>query len=498
MITSRAFRPCAQSFHFLVITQRAEAVRLYFMGICGTAMGNVAVMLRKLGHEVSGSDEGIYPPMSDILSEAGVSIFEGYSVERLAELKPDRVVVGNVMSRGNPEIEWLLESRQLPFVSLPALLSELLLHERKALVVTGTHGKTTTATLAAYLLDANGAEPGYLIGGVPHDLPSGAHPGEVGKPFVIEGDEYDTAFFDKRSKFIHYCPRVVTVNNLEFDHADIFRDLPDVMRTFNHLLRIIPRDGCIVLNGDDENIAQLAPTPWVERWTVGVAPANDLVITDFEETKEGSCFTLIWRGREWGQVRWSLTGLFNARNAAIAALASARLVSPEDPTQFSLAALAGFCGVKRRQEKLFSNELLEVLEDFGHHPTAIRETLVSLRNCYPGYRLNVCFEPRSNTARTAIFQQEFTEALSGADSVLIGAVGCIEKMDPTNRIDTRMMSDELQQHGLAAEAFSENEVLLEYLQQHLRESSGKQLVCFFSNGAFGGVMRKLVDSLTNS
>ena len=219
-------------------------------------MGNAALLVREQGHEVCGADTGVYPPMSDVLAEAGIEVFDGYDAERLAALRPDRVVVGNAMSRGNVEVEWLLNQSEVAFISLPQLFHDTVLLGRKPVVITGTHGKTTTSTLAAYLLAASGAKPGWLIGGVPNDLPGGAQLGE-GEPFVIEGDEYDTAFFDKRSKFIHYRPQIAVLNNLEFDHADIFRDLEDVQRTFRHFLRIIPSSGYAIVNGDDVNIAAL-------------------------------------------------------------------------------------------------------------------------------------------------------------------------------------------------------------------------------------------------
>src|SRR5690606_18604369 len=214
-------------------------MQIYFMGICGTAMGNAALLARAAGHEVLGADTGVYPPMSTVLTEAGIELHEGYDAARLRRLAPDLVVIGNAMSRGNPEVEWLLDTRELRFVSLPALLHDTVLATRKNIVVCGTHGKTTTTALTAFLLRENGRDPGFLIGGVPLDPPTGNHLGAAADPFVIEGDEYDSAFFDKRSKFIHYAPHVAVLNNLEFDHADIFRDLADVQRTFSHLTRIV-------------------------------------------------------------------------------------------------------------------------------------------------------------------------------------------------------------------------------------------------------------------
>ena len=244
-------------------------MRIYFMGICGTAMGNAALLARAAGHEVLGADTGVYPPMSTVLAEAGITLHEGYDPARLELLKPDLVVIGNAMSRGNPEVEWLLDTRTIAFTSLPALLADFVLMGRRNIVIAGTHGKTTTTALTAFLLRENGRDPGFLIGGVPFDPPVGSHLGAAADPFVIEGDEYDSAFFDKRSKFIHYAPHIAVLNNLEFDHADIFRDLADVQRTFLHLTRLVPRNGWIVLNGDDDNLRALGPLAWTRVVRVG-------------------------------------------------------------------------------------------------------------------------------------------------------------------------------------------------------------------------------------
>ena len=366
------------------------------MGICGTAMGNAALLLREQGHDVCGADSGIYPPMSDVLAGAGIEIFEGYSAERLAQLQPDQIVIGNAMSRGNDEVEWVLNQSAVPYVSLPQLFHDTILPRRAPVVITGTHGKTTTSTLTAYLLEGEGCEPGWLIGGVPRDLPSGSRLGQ-GAPFVIEGDEYDSAFFDKRSKFIHYRPRVAVIGNLEFDHADIFRDLEDVQRTFSHFLRIIPKRGYALVNGDDENIARLLPVDWTHVVRVGTGDDNDLCIRNFKDGRDGSSFELIWKGKLWATVCWAMHGLFNARNAAMASLAAAFAAGYSNPSQFSLAMLAYFRGVKRRQDVLHTGSRWTVIEDFAHHPTAVAGALEALRAAYPNRRIHACFEPRSNT-----------------------------------------------------------------------------------------------------
>jgi UDP-N-acetylmuramate: L-alanyl-gamma-D-glutamyl-meso-diaminopimelate ligase len=317
-------------------------MRIYFMGICGTAMGNAALLARAAGHEVLGADSGVYPPMSTVLAAAGIALHEGYDAARLEKLAPDLVVIGNAMSRGNPEVEWLLDTRAIAFTSVPALLHDFVLKGRRNLVICGTHGKTTTTALAAFLLREAGRDPGFLIGGVPQDPPVGAHLGATGDPFVIEGDEYDSAFFDKRSKFIHYAPHIAVLNNLEFDHADIFRDLADVQRTFSHLARIVPRNGVVVLNGDDANLRALGAMAWTRVVRVGMGEGNDVRLVDFSETPAGAEFRLLWRGQPWGTVTWGLSGAYNARNAAMAATAAGLALDAANPTALKLDAAGDF------------------------------------------------------------------------------------------------------------------------------------------------------------
>jgi len=475
-------------------------MHFYFMGICGTAMGNVALMLREMGHEVSGADTGVYPPMSDLLQEAGVEILDGWSPERLSKLRPDRVVVGNAVTRGNPEVEWLLATRALPVVSLPQLLSEAILAERLPIVITGTHGKTTTAALTAFLLKETGARPGWLIGGVPRDLPTGAHPGESGRPFVIEGDEYDSAFFDKRSKFVHYQPRILVVNNLEFDHGDIFRDLADVQRSFSHVIRLTPQNGFILFNGDDANLRPLLPVDWCQCLSVGEGENNDLRIEKFYEDGEGARFRLRWRGALWAEISWSMSGMYNARNAAMAMLAAGLALKPDDPfCAVDGDALTNYRGVKRRQELLREDERLVVLEDFAHHPTAVAQVLTSLRARYPGHRLTVCFEPRSNTAATNAFQDRFTDSLALADAVYLAPVHRAERYAPGERLNTAHMAAELNERGPCSGAFEDFESLAEDLLRATKTKADRpHCVVFLTNGGFGGIQHRFAEEAAST
>ncbi len=482
-------------------------MRIYFMGVCGTAMGNAALLARAAGHEVSGADTGIYPPMSTVLAEAGITLLDGYDPARLEKSKPDLVVIGNAMSRGNPEVEWLLDTRALVFTSLPAFLADFVLKGRKNIVIAGTHGKTTTTSLTAFLLRENGRDPGFLIGGVPVDPPVGNHLGKAADPFVIEGDEYDSAFFDKRSKFIHYAPHIAVLNNLEFDHADIFRDLQDVQRTFLHLTRIVPRQGWIVLNGDDENLRALGPLNWTRVVRVGTGEKNDLRIVDFAETAAGASFKLAWRGLLWTEVKWSQPGIFNARNAAMAACAGllateakqietglqtgSTTVEESALRSFKLEALSRFRGVKRRQELLVDTPKLKVIEDFGHHPTALAETLQSFRARFAGHVIHAAFEPRSNTSRTKIMQTAFMRALALADEVYLGAVANAQKLKPEERFDADALMQFLEMQGVHGHTAPTNAALLEKLVANTKNGSGKpQLVVFFTNGSFDGIIQQ--------
>ena len=468
-------------------------MKIYFMGICGTAMGNAALLARAAGHEVLGADSGVYPPMSDVLAGAGITVFEGYDTVRLQALAPNLVVIGNAMSRGNPEVEWLLDTRAIAFTSLPALLHDTVLKSRRNIVVCGTHGKTTTTSMAAFLLRENGRDPGFLIGGVPQDPPMGNHLGTANDPFVIEGDEYDSAFFDKRSKFIHYAPHIAVLNNLEFDHADIFRDLADVQRTFNHLTRIVPRNGWIVMNGDDENLRAFGAIPWTQVLRVGTGEHNDVRIGNFVEEEAGAVFTLWWKEKPWASVHWSLHGLFNVRNAAMAATAAALAFDPENPTSLKIDALTRFRGVKRRQEILVDTPALKVIEDFGHHPTALAETLHSFRARFKGAVLTAVFEPRSNTARTSTLQSGFARALAGADEVYLGAVNRVEKLAANERFDTGAVVQHLKTQGREAHAFDTNAALLQQLVAATLPPSGRpRVIVFFTNGSFDGIIGRYV------
>lgn len=388
-------------------------MHIHILGICGTFMGGIAALARAAGHEVTGSDANVYPPMSTQLETLGIEIFQGYEPAHLDPV-PDCVVIGNVMSRGNPAVEHVL-NRRIPYTSGPQWLAEHVLRDRWVLGVAGTHGKTTTASLLAWILEATGLAPGFLIGGVPENFGVSARLGE-GPFFVVEADEYDTAFFDKRSKFVHYRPRTLVLNNLEFDHADIFDDLEAIQRQFHHLVRTVPGEGLIVANATDDNIDHtLARGCWtpVEGFAIdrGEWQAEPLAA-------DGSRFRVLRHGKDMGTVAWALIGEHNMMNA-LAAIAAARHAGV--PAQHAVDALGDFAGIKRRMQLRAEVGGVRVYDDFAHHPTAIRTTLAGLRARVGGERIIAVLEPRSTTMRMGIHRDSLAPALAGADEVLLYA-----------------------------------------------------------------------------
>ena len=384
-------------------------MHLHFLGICGTFMAGLALIARELGHRVTGSDQNVYPPMNDVLDGAGIGTISGYDPAQLAPA-PDVVIIGNAMTRGNPCVEYVLETG-LRYTSGPAWLAEHVLAHRHVVAVAGTHGKTTTTAMLAVILDAAGLDPGFLIAGVPQDFDTGARAGRGGsrRLFVIEADEYDTAFFDKRSKFVHYRPRTLVLNNLEFDHADIFRDLHDMQRQYHHVVRIVPAGGRIVAGAGHRHLEEvLAMGCWtpVERagdggdWSAAMAASD------------GNRFSVVHGGRIVGEVEWGQRGAHNVANA-LAAIAAARHAGVE-PGE-AARALCGFTGVKRRLEHRASAAGVAIYDDFAHHPTAIEAAIDALRKTGEG-RVLAVLEPASNTMRRGTHRATLGPALSGADA----------------------------------------------------------------------------------
>ncbi len=452
-------------------------MHVHILGICGTFMGGIAAIARAAGHTVTGSDQNVYPPMSTQLAALGIDIVQGYDAGQL-DPAPDVVVVGNVMSRGRPVIEALL-NRRIPHASGPEWLARNVLHDRWVLAVAGTHGKTTTSSMLAHILEHAGLSPGFLIGGVPGNFEVSARLGSA-PFFVIEADEYDTAFFDKRAKFVHYAPRTLVLNNLEFDHADIYPDLESIKRQFSHLLRIVPGEGLVVHNGADANLDDvLARGCWSAREGFAQAGASGAMWSARLPGADHSRFEVLLEGRPQGTVAWNMLGAHNVDNA-LAAIAAARHAGV--PVATAIEALAGFRGVRRRMELTGEAAGIRLFDDFAHHPTAIATTIEGLRRNIGQARLVAVLEARSNTMRMGVHKDTLAGSLRGADAVYLFA-------PPDLGWDAAAVAREL---GPRAATEPSVDALLDRLGRDL--AAGDQ-VLVMSNGGFGGLHRRLLERL---
>jgi UDP-N-acetylmuramate: L-alanyl-gamma-D-glutamyl-meso-diaminopimelate ligase len=459
----------------------SQKTRFHFTGICGTAMGAVAAAMKQRGFTVTGSDANVYPPMSDFLRGQGITLTEGYREENIPA-DTDVVIIGNAISRGNPEAEATLD-RKLLYHSLPEVLKEFFLRGKRNFVVSGTHGKTTTSSMLAWIFRHAGRDPGFMIGGLPKNLGCGAHftDSDIN---VLEGDEYDTAFFDKRSKFLHYLPECVIVNNVEFDHADIYGSLDEIKLTFRRLLNIVPRGGCAYINGDEPNcldVATGAPCPIT---TVGFGENCTLRIENLAYETECSRFTL-------GGVTYMvpMTGDFNVRNAAMAIAAATFAGLSADEIRDGLES---FEGVARRQELRGEVNGIKVIDDFAHHPTAIRLAVQSLRQRHPGSRLWVLFEPRSNTTRRAVFQTELAEALAAADFAVVAAMTDLHKIPEHDRLNPDQLSADIARLGGTSWYLPDAETIIAKVKETVQPGD---VIAVLSNGGFDGIHQKLLTAL---
>ena len=469
-------------------------MHVHILGICGTFMGGIAALARAAGHRVTGSDRDVYPPMSTQLAALGIELIEGYGLEQL-ELKPDMIVIGNVMSRGMPVIEAVLE-RALPYTSGPEWLAAAVLRERWVLAVAGTHGKTSTSSMLAWILEDAGLAPGFLIGGIPQNFGLSARLGAA-PFFVIEADEYDTAFFDKRAKFVHYRPRTLVLNNLEYDHADIYPDLASIERQFQHLLRTVPGGGLIVCNGADANLQRvLAAGCWtpVERFAAagapaggspaGGGPAGGARVQWSAAVPQGgdfSRFQVLFEGHDCGALSWSGIGAHNADNA-LAALAAARHVGV--PIERGIEALSRFHGVARRMQLRGAAAGVRVYDDFAHHPTAILTTIDGLRRRVGRERIIAVLEPRSHTMRLGVHQQALAQALDGADEVWLYAPPSV----------TWDVGSAMAPLGARAHVVAEMDALVLELSRSLKAGDHALIM---SNGGFGGLHTRLLEALSS-
>ena len=449
-------------------------MHIHILGICGTFMGGIAVIARQAGHEVTGCDSSVYPPMSTQLESHGIKLIEGYDPSQI-ELKPDIFVIGNVVSRGNPLMEEIL-NRNLQYISAPQWLSENVLKDKWVLAVSGTHGKTTTSSMLAWILEYAGMKPGFLIGGIPENFSVSARLSSDSSFFVIEADEYDTAFFDKRSKFVHLQPKTAILNNLEFDHADIFVDLASIMQQFHHFIRLIPENGLIITNGQEENLAQvLAKGCWTPIEKIGVDDGWQARTLGNDSTD------ISFRGKSQGTLNWELMGEHNRMNA-LAALAAAHHVGVTIET--GITALTKFKNVKRRMELCGVANEVTVYDDFAHHPTAIQTTLEGLRNKVNDARIIAVLEPRSNTMKMGTWQERLAESLNAADLVF-----CY-----TSNLGWDVQ-EALKSMGSKAVSSDNLKKLIEAITVTTRPGD---YVLIMSNGGFGGIQKKLLKSLNAS
>jgi len=450
-------------------------LHIHILGICGTFMGGIAVLARQAGHKVTGSDANVYPPMSTQLEQQGIDLMQGFDASQL-EPQPDQVVVGNVMTRGNDAVEYML-NKGIRYNSGPQWLAENVLKDRWVLAVAGTHGKTTTSSLLAWILEYAGLNPGFLIGGVPANFGVSARLGE-GPFFVVEADEYDTAFFDKRSKFVHYHPRTLIMNNLEFDHADIFEDLDAIKKQFHHLVRTVPGEGLLVVNAEEDNLNDvLGQGCWTPQERFSEVTESDWRIANV--SADGRRFDVYFNNEKQGQVKGHMLGKHNRMNA-LAAIVAARHAGV--PVAQSIEALAHFKGIKRRMEVRGEVKAITVYDDFAHHPTAIKETLQGLRAAVGDASIWAVLEPRSNTMRMGVHKQQLAASLADANRVVL--------YQPEGlNWDMQPVIDELGDKG---QLFNQIDDIVAML---VEKACAGDHILVMSNGAFGSIHQKILDAL---
>jgi UDP-N-acetylmuramate: L-alanyl-gamma-D-glutamyl-meso-diaminopimelate ligase len=466
-----------------------ENKHIHLIGICGTAMASLAGMLKQKGFQVTGSDAAAYPPMSDFLSDLGIPVSQPFAAKNL-EPRPDLVVIGNAISRGNVELEYVLDQR-IPFCSLPQLLHDEFLKGKEVLVVAGTHGKTTTTSMLAWIFHSAGLDASFLIGGIAENFGSSFRLGK-GKYFILEGDEYDTAFFDKGPKFLHYFPDAIILTSVEFDHADIYKDLDAVETAFKRLVNLIPQRGRII--AFDGVAGEHVDSPSLERCLAkafcpveryGAGAAANWKVTNLRLDPGHTTWIVEHNGERWAEFEFALAGEYNVWNAiAAAALANSCGI----PTDKIAAALKSFKSVKRRLEVKAQVHGITIIDDFAHHPTAIAGTLKALRARYPGSRLWAILEPRSNTLRRRILQSDLARSLAQADQIVVANVFRSEAVPENERLELPALASEIQQNGRPARLLADADAIVQTIAPELRSGD---VVAILSNGGFGGIYDKL-------
>ncbi|HEY3174497.1 MAG TPA: UDP-N-acetylmuramate:L-alanyl-gamma-D-glutamyl-meso-diaminopimelate ligase [Candidatus Polarisedimenticolia bacterium] len=466
---------------------------IHMIGICGTGMGSLAGLLRDAGHDVRGSDENVYPPISTMLRDRGIPILEGYRAENIlaATPRPDLVIVGNIANRDNPEARALLESG-IEYLSMPQALGRFFLASRHSIVVAGTHGKTTTTAMIARMLVESGRDPSFLVGGILKDLDQSYRLG-AGEAFVIEGDEYETSFFDKGPKFLHYMPRTAVLTSVEYDHAEMFPSLDAVKEAFSRFVALVPAasaGGALIVCADDAIALLLSRPCRGEIVGYGLGPGARLRAELIETRPDGMLFRALDAGRDLGTFRIGAAGAHNLRNALAAVAVGLKLgLSPEEIRR----GLGSFSGVRRRQEVRGVSAGVTVIDDFAHHPTAVRETIAAIRTSHPGQRLWAVFEPRTNTTRRDVFQAEYAQAFDGADEVVIAPVDHPERAPEGRRFSVERLIADLRGRGLSAQ--HEPAGVPGIVATIAEKARRGDVVLIMSNGGFGGIAEKLLAAL---
>jgi UDP-N-acetylmuramate: L-alanyl-gamma-D-glutamyl-meso-diaminopimelate ligase len=455
---------------------------VHLIGICGTAMASLAGMLQQRGFRVTGSDNAAYPPMSDFLASLGIPVSQPFN-EASLQPRPDLVIVGNAISRGNVELEVVLDQR-IPFQSMSQVVHDEFLQDKQRLVVAGTHGKTTTSSMLAWIFYCAGRSPSFLIGGIPENLGSSFGLGP-GSEFILEGDEYDTAFFDKGPKFLHYFPDAVILTSVEFDHADIYKNLDEVKTAFKRLVNLIPNRGLLIAWDGHPNVDECASRAFCRVERYGFAENSHWRITDIQYSPAATRWTVRHNGRPWSDFEFSLAGEYNVLNATAAAALAANYGIPADVIA---KALREFRSVKRRLEVKAEVHGITIIDDFAHHPTAIAATLKAVRARYNGRRLWAILEPRSNTLRRKVFQHELAQSLSNADAVVLADVFKSEAIPEDERLDPKGVVADLNAAGRPARLLSNADAIVEAISPELRAGD---VVAILSNGGFGGIYEKL-------
>ena len=459
--------------------------RIHLIGICGTAMATLAALLKSRGYDVRGSDQNVYPPMSDFLRNQGITTLQGYDAAHISS-EIDLVVVGNAISRGNPELEEVLD-RKIRYCSLPEAVRDHFLWASRAVVIAGTHGKTTTTSLTGWVLAHGGADPSVFIGGIAENFESSYRIGG-GREFVIEGDEYDSAFFDKTAKFLKYLPDIAVVNNIEYDHADIYPDLDSIRLAFQRFVNLIPRRGLLLLGADDREAMALRPKARCRVETFGLSDGADWQAADLETAATSTRFTMRRARKTIGTFEVPLLGAYNVRNV-LAAVAVGAAVGLNTDTMAE--GLRRFRGVRRRMELRGTAAGVAVYDDFAHHPTAIAETLAGVRSAYPGRRIWAIFEPRSATSCRRVFQGDFARALSGADRVVLPAV-FRSTLPEEERLSPEQLIADLQQSGVDARYIP---AVDDIVRTVANDAKSGDLVIVMSNGGFDNIHQKLLGAL---